>query len=174
MSAQTSYDLNLTKGYSGQVADIQDSNIVTGIVATGQTIVPGIFVQRTASAESAPTTFNKGANYVVSAGGANAADNLGIAVRDLGREGAPNTAAIVYNETDQIPVMRSGYIYVTIPSGGSHGDPIKFDQTTGIIDAGAPAVGEAGIDSARLEVDTAAGAVGKIWIPNVVTVTNGS
>lgn len=171
MSAQTTYDLNQSKGYAGQVANNAVNNIVTGVVGAG-TVLPGIFVSRTASAESAPTTFNKGANYVVAAGGAT--DPLGVAVRDLGREGAPNTAAISYEVSDQLPVMRGGYIYLTIPSGGSHGDRIKYTTATGVIDAGAPAVGETGIDGARLEVDTAAGGVGLVWIPAVTSVTAGA
>lgn len=169
MSAQTQYDLNMTKGFPGQVANIADSDTVTGIVATGQTIGPGIWVQRTASAESAPTSLNKGANYVASVGGGINADNLGIAVRDIGREGAPQTGTISYTQTDQFPVLRSGYIYLTIPSGGNAGDQIKFNDTTGVMDAGSLGGGETGITGAKLESDVAAGGVGLVWIPAQIT-----
>lgn len=173
MSAQTAYDLNLSKGFPGQVANNADNNIVTGIVGTGP-ILPGIFVQRSSAAESAPTTFNKGANYVVAPGGGAAADNLGVSVRDLGREGAPDTAAISYGVTDQLPVMRAGYIYCTIPTGGSAGDPVIFLDATGVIDAGVAGAGSSTIDGAKLEADVAAGGIGLIWLPNVISVTAGS
>ena len=174
MSAQETYDLNMSKGYSGQVANIAKSDIVTAIVAAGQSLIPGIFVQRTESVEGDPTSFNKGANYVVSVGGGVAADNLGVAIRDLGREGAPNTSVINYTEADQFPVMRAGYVYMTIPAGGDHGEPIFFNNTTGVINVGTAPVGSSTIDGARLEVTTAAGAVGLVWIPNVITVTAGA
>lgn len=167
MAAQTVYNINMTKGYPGQVANIANSDVVTGVVDIGETILPGIWVQRIAAAVASPVSYNKGANNIAAPGGGVAADNLGVAVRDLGREGAPQTASISYEEAEQFPVMRSGYIYLTIPSGGIAGNSIKFNNTTGVMDAysGTPGAGETGIVGAKLETNTTAGEVGLVWIP---------
>jgi len=90
---------------------------------------------------------------------------IGVTVRDLAREGAANTGAVSYADTETMAVMRFGSgskIYVAIPTGGSAGDVLNYIDATGVIDAGAAVAGETDIVGATLEEDVVAGGVGII------------
>ncbi len=61
-----------------------------------------------------------------------------IAMREDSKQGEINTADIFYSEFDQVNMLREGYVYATCPSGCTAGDPVKYNDTTGVVDAGTP------------------------------------
>lgn len=149
MSGQTSYDINTANAVAGQVADIGwneiDSFLAEGAVGFGLAVSRGT---------------NDGQAIL---GGD--ATGIGVSVRDLAREGAANTGAVAYADKETMAVMRFGSgskIFVAIPTGGSAGDALNYNDTTGVIDAGAAGAGETDIAGATLEEDVVAGGIAKI------------
>jgi hypothetical protein len=150
MSVQTSYEQNISNALPGQIADVHPHETVSR--AAEGAVAFGYGVERGTDADKQ-----------CEVGASTAAKFLGIAVRDLGREGVIFTGDLTgYADEETVAVMREGYIYCTIPTGGSPGDPINVHDTTGVIDAGAPASGEHALTGATLEATTAAGAVGLV------------
>ena len=148
MTAQTAYSISIGNATPGLLADINDNEIDSFLA---EEIIPfGVVVQRGTSDKQ------------VLLGGD--ALGIGISVRDLAREGAPSTGAVAYADEEAVGVLRRGKIFVTIPSGGSAGDPINYVDATGVIDAGAPIAGETAIAGATLEEDVVAGAIGAIRV----------
>ena len=151
MSGQTSYDINTANAVAGQVADIGWNEIDSFLCEGAAGIGFGLAVSRGT---------NDGQALIGGDG-----TGIGITVRDLAREGAANTGAVAYAEKETMAVMRFGSgskIFVAIPTGGSAGDPLNYNDTTGVIDAGAAVAGETDIAGATLEEDVVAGGIAKI------------
>lgn len=149
MSGQTSYSINTANAVAGMVADIGineiDSFLAEGAVGFGLAV-------------------SRGTNDGQAAVGGDAT-GIGVSVRDLAREGAANTGAVAYADKETMAVMRFGSgskIFVAIPTGGSAGDALNYNDTTGVIDAGAAGAGETDIAGATLEEDVVAGGIAKI------------
>ncbi len=156
MSAQTSYSRKIANATPGLLADLNNAQVISR-QAEGGAIPFGAVVSRGTTDTQAVI------------GGA---VPLGITVRDLAREGAVNTGAVDYSELDAMAIMQDGYIYATIPSGGADGAPIKYNITTGVLDAGAPVAGENSLDGAQLMGTVVAGGIGVIRL-NSLDVTAG-
>lgn len=154
MSAQTSYDRLLDPRIHGSLSDLNDNEVQSGDAEAA--IAIGIAVTR-----------GTNENQVVVAGDA---DFLGISIRDLSKEGVISTGVINYSIGDNVSVLRSGKINLTCPTGCTAGDPVNYNDTTGVIDAGAPAAGETAIGGATWETTTAAGEVGIVRLPDNVTI----
>lgn len=155
MVAQTSYEINQPVAYAGLVFANAPSDIVSRLVETAAGIEFGVATSRGTDLER---------QIVV--GGTNFS---GITVRALDREGAANTAAIRYNETESAALMRFGYIWIVIPAGGNPGDAVFYDDTTGIIDVGTAGAGETQLDGAQLDTITVAGELGVVRLDGLNT-----
>lgn len=150
MSAQTSYSINTDARFHGSLSELQDSEVVSRLVETGE-IGFGIAVSRSATA-------GKEGKLIVLGG----ADFLGITIRMLSKEAKQFGDPTILNKaTESASVMQRGVISLTIPSGGNAGDPLKYNTTTGVIDAGAPGAGEAALPGGVLEQTVAAGVVAR-------------
>ena len=130
------------------IADLANKNIVSRSVETPAGADFGIAVSRGTDKDK----------QVVIGG----ADYLGITVRDIARESDGVAGSIKYLEKDTAGVMREGYVWCIIPTGGNPGDPILFTDATGVIDVGTAVAGQTQIAGATLETVTAAGALGVV------------
>ena len=129
MSAQTSYEINTPERTHGNLADIRESEIVTRL-AEGSAIGVGVVV-----------SVGTGDHQAVIGGAV--AGIEGVTVKDLSLEAkAVGDATLEYRQGDPMSVIKSGAICIQLASGGAKGDALKYDTTTGAIDAGAPAAGE--------------------------------
>jgi len=145
MSVQTTYSIYTGARVHGSLSDLRD-NEVESYLAEGA-VAFGVAVSRGT------------ADNQVEVGGDGT--GIGVAIRDLGREGVLRTGALTgYADTEAVSVLRRGAINLTIPSGGSAGDPLLYDDTTGVIDAGSASTGETQIVGAELLETVSAGAVG--------------
>jgi len=154
MSVQTSYSRLMDPRIHGTLNDLNDNEIQSG--AAEVAIPVGIAVAN-GTAEGQVVL-------------ASDADFLGIAIRDLRREGVINTGNLDYLVEENVSVLRSGRINLTCPTGCTVGDPVNFVDATGVIDAGAPVAGETAIGGATWETTTAAGEVGIVRLPDSVTI----
>jgi len=159
MSAQTSYDRLMDPRIHGSLNDLNDNEIQSGVAE--EALPVGIAVKRGTDKESQLLK-------------ATATDFLGVAVRDLHREGVLNTGSLDYKVEENVSVLRSGRINLTCPSGCTAGDPVNYVDATGVIDAGAAAAGETQVGGAEWETTTAAGEVGIVRFKGEVTLTAGS
>lgn len=155
MSAQTSYDINQPVAYAGLVYAQAPTDIVSRAVETVAGIGFGIAVSRGTDAEK----------QVVLGG----TSFLGITVRSLDREGAANTGAIQYKETEAAAILREGYIWAVCPTGCNPGDAVNYVNATGVLDSGTAVAGETQLDGAKWETVTAAGELGVIRIESSTT-----
>ena len=154
MSAQNSYTQTQDARIHGSLSGLNDNEIESG--AAEVAIAVGIAVTRGTNERQ----------VIIAAD----ADFLGLAIRDLSREGVINTAVIDYAIEDNVSVLRSGRISLTCVSGCSAGDLVNYNDTTGIVDAGAATAGETLIGGATWETTTAVGEVGIVRIPSNVTI----
>lgn len=156
MSAQTSYSLAQAKAYAGGIFALATNEIssrsVEGVAGFGF----GVAVSR-------------GTNKEKQAIAGGATGFLGITVRDLSREGAVNTGDIQYNETETAGIMRRGSIWAICPTGATPGDPVKYINSTGVLDSGVAVAGETQLEAATWETTTVAGELGVIRIEASVT-----
>lgn len=165
MSGQTSVDLRITNATPGLIADI---NIAEVISAAAETVPPieiefGVIVQRGTDPDDQAII-----------GGTPATGILGVTVRSTGIEAFNvGSTSLGYDEGDAMAIMQSGYIFVACPSGASPGDPVIFDDVTGVIDAGVAGVGSTTIDNAEWMETVLAGGFGKIRIDSVSSLTAG-
>jgi hypothetical protein len=155
MSAQTSYEIKQPKAYAGLIYAQAPHDIVSRLVETVAGIGFGVAVSRGTDKE----------RQVVVGG----TDFLGITIRSLDKEGAANTGAIQWNETESAGILRDGYIWATCPAGCNPGDAVKYTNATGVLDAGAAAAGETQLDGATWETVAAAGELAVIRIETSAT-----
>jgi hypothetical protein len=149
MSAQTSYAINQPVAYAGLIYDANSGRDVVSRDAEG--VVPfGVAVGRGTDADRQ-----------CAAGGA-ATAYLGVSVRSLEREGAANTGAVQYEDTETVGIMRTGYVWAVCPTGCVPGDAVIYTVATGVLDTGVAGVGAAEIDGAAWQTTTAAGDLGVI------------
>lgn len=153
MSAQSTYDLNTAKGYAGMLVGQNPREVVTGLVEDVDGINFGVVVSRGSDLERQITK-----------GGVDGSLFLGITVRSLEVEGEANTGAIKRNQYEAAPVLRTGVVLVEVPSGCAVGDAVKFAESTGIIDSGAPGVGELALANAEFISVAAAGELAELRI----------
>ena len=154
MSAQTSYTRIQDAAIHGSLSGLNDNEIESGVAT--ETISVGIAVTRGTNAGQVDV--------------AGDADFLGLAIRDLSREGASGTGSLAYADEDNVSVLRSGRIFLTCVSGCTAGDVVNYNDTTGIVDAGAAGGGETLIGGATWETTTAVGEVGTVRLPSNVTI----
>ena len=147
MTAQTSYSINQGVAYAGGIYDLSKSDLISR-AAEGD-LDFGIVVTRGTDADSQAI-----------AGGVGT-DLLGITVRDVGREGVAS-GEIMYSDTETAGIMRVGYIWAVCPSGCVPGDAVKYVNATGVLDSGAPALGETSLNGARWQFTAVAGSLGVI------------
>lgn len=143
MSAQTSYEIDIPKAYAGLIYAQAPSDIVSRLVETVAGIPFGVAVSRGTDLERQ-----------IVLGGTNF---LGITIRSLDQEGAANTGAIQWDETESAGVMRWGYIWAICVAGCNPGDSVKYVNADGTLTSGAPAAGETALDGASWETVAAAG-----------------
>lgn len=155
MAAQTSYAINQAVAYAGLIYAQAPHDIVSRDVETASGIDFGVAVSRGT---------DKDRQCVV--GGT---DYVGITVRALDREGAANTGDILYKETESAALMRTGYIWAICPSGCNAGDSVKYNNTTGVLDAGAAGAGETQLDGAEWDSTASAGALAVIRVESIAT-----
>lgn len=152
MVAQTSYELNIGKGYNGQLYSANDYNytkisrIAEGLIEFGRATSRGTDLE----------------NQVEQGGN----DYQGIAFRSLDREGEIFTGKIQYNDKDTVGLLVVGYIWLVCPAGCTAGDPVKYDPDTGILDAGVALAGEIQLDNAAWESTASAGDIAYVYVPD--------
>lgn len=162
MVAQTSYEINTDAAFAGQIVNLAPRDVISRSVETVAGIAFGVIVSRGTDAD----------NQCLLGG----TDNiLGVTLRSLDIEGAINTGAIKYNETDTAAIMRDGYVYAVCPTGCVPGDPVNFVEATGVLDSGAPSgTGETGLDDCFWDSTTAAGEIGILRVKLVENITAGT
>lgn len=148
MTAQTSYARNIPVAYAGLIYAQDPHNIISRAVETGAGINFGVAVSRGTDKEKQTVL-----------GGT---DFLGITVRSLEREGTQGSGAILYKEKETAGIMRKGTIWAICPAGCIPGNPVKYTNATGILDAGAAAAGETQLDGAFWDSSASAGELGRI------------
>jgi len=141
------YQTNMVIGYAGGLADLNPARMISR-AAEGGAIGFGLVVSRGTNDDQAVL------------GGA---VPLGVTVRSLDREGERLTGAIEYAETETMAILQSGSIYAAVAVGGSPGDVLNYNTTTGVIGIGAPGEGEAELPGV-LESTAEADAIAKIRV----------
>ena len=158
MSVQLSYSRDMDPRIHGSLNDLNNNEVQSG--AAEAAIAVGVAVKN-GTAEGQVLT-------------ATATDFIGVAIRDISREGVLNTGSLDYIAEENVSVLRSGRINLTCPAGCSVGDLVNYVDATGVIDAGAAAAGETQIGGATWETTTAAGEVGIVRFKGDLTLTAGS
>lgn len=143
MSAQTAYTILQPVAYAGLLFDLNPHERVSRDVEGVAGIAFGVVVSRGT---------DKDKQCVV--GGT---DFLGVTIRDLGQEAAINTGAIKYDEKTTAAILRDGYIWAICPTGCVPGANAFYDNTTGILDAGAAGGGETQLNGSSWESTASAG-----------------
>jgi hypothetical protein len=154
MSGQNSYDLRQASGYAGQVYSDAPKDIITRAVETAAGIDFGVAVSQGAADDQATLG---GTAY------------LGVSIRSLDQEGAANTGAIKWDETEAMGILRTGYIYAVCPTGCVPMDAVKFTNTTGALDSGVAGVGETQLNGGTWQYTAAAGEIGVIRLESTLT-----
>ena len=156
MSAQTSYSTSIPKAYAGLIFGLSPHDNISRSVETAAGFGFGVAVSRGTDKE----------RQAIIGGD----DFLGITYRDLGREGAAN-GNVAYSVKETAGIMRQGYIWAVIPTGGNPGSAIKYTTATGVIDVGVAGAGEIQLDGAQLDTVTTAGGLGVIRLGSIDTTT---
>lgn len=155
MSAQTSYSLKQSVALAGMIYALAPKDVVSRSVETAAGVGFGVAVSRGTDKE----------NQVVIGG----SDFLGFTVRDLSKEGVANSGDIKWNQNETAAIMRNGYIWINCPTGCNPGDAVKYNTTTGVIDAGTAGAGEIQLDGAQWESTASAGALAVVRIETSAT-----
>lgn len=152
MSAQTSYSINHSRAFEGQLADINLNRDTISEPAGG--VIPfGVVVQRNATTR------------VVTVGGD--ALGIGIALRDLEQENGLLNVDPTYTLGDAVAILREGYVYVALAGTGNIGAAIFYEDADGTLGIGTAGVGQTQIINATLEeVVAVTGEIAKIRLPS--------
>lgn len=149
MAVQTTYTLNPGIAYDGLVADMNSATIITRQVETAAGIAFGRVVSRGTS----------DTQCVVGGDGT----GLGVTVRTLDREGAQTTGAVQYDQYTDAAIMTSGFLFVPInTASASKGTKLKYDDTTGQIEAGTAGAGETQMNAYLEQAVTSLGQIALI------------
>lgn len=111
-AVQTTYSENIGKAYAGMIADLRLADVVTGICEDA-TLGFGLPVSRGV------------ADAGVTKGGSQFS---GVTVRDVT---LPASQEDLYNEGDEVGVLRHGVIWLTVAEAVNAGDPVYFNTSTG-------------------------------------------
>lgn len=160
MSAQTSYTIDQPIAYAGLIYAQAPKDIISRAVETVAGIDFAVAVARGTDADKQVDL-------------AGSADFIGITVRSLEREGAANTGAIKYSQSETAGVMRKGYVWAVCPTGCNPGDSVLYTDGTGVLDSGTAGAGETQLNGATWETTAAAGELAVIRLESE-SVTAGS
>ena len=69
-----------------------------------------------------------------------------------------------YDDKEAVNIARKGYMFLTVPSGGTVGDTLFAVDATGVLDAGTAGAGETDYPGITLEETVAAGEIALIRI----------
>lgn len=155
MVAQTSYELAQPIAYAGLIYAQAPHDIVSRDVETVAGIEFGTAVSRGTDKD----------RQVVLGG----TDFTGITIRDLSQEGAANTGAIKWDETETAGILRDGYIWAVCPTGCNPGDAVFYTNADGVLDAGTAGVGETQLDGAEWDTTASAGGLAVIRLNSLLT-----
>lgn len=155
MSAQTSYSINQNAAYAGLIYAQAPHDIISRSVETVAGIGFGVAVSRGTDKDKQAVL-----------GGT---DFIGITVRSLDREGAANTGAISYAETESAAIIRSGYIWAVCPTGCTPGDAVLYTDADGVLDAGTAGADQTQLDDAQWDTTASAGELAVIRIGGIST-----
>lgn len=144
------YSINMALGYAGELADLNPARTISR-AAEGGAIGFGLVVSRGTNDDQAVL------------GGDPKVTPLGVTVRSLDREGERLTGAIDYKETETMAILQDGTIYAKVGIGGSPGDALFYNTTTGAIGVGIAGEGEATLPG-TLESTAEADAIAKIRV----------
>ena len=159
MSAQLSYDINQAVAYAGLIYAQAPHDIISRDVETVAGIAFGVAVSR--GTDKDKQTILGGTDFI------------GITIRSLEREGAANTGAIEYSETETAGILRNGYIWALCPTGCVPGDSVNYVDATGVLDSGTAVAGETQLDGAEWDSTASAGGLAVIRL-NSLNTTAGS
>lgn len=149
MAVQTTVTLNPGTAYDGLIADMNPHTLVSKKVETAA----GIAFGRVVSLGTAADQVDLGGDGT----------GFGVTVRTLDREGAQTTGAVQYDQYDVAAVMVEGYCYAAIyTASASAGDKLKYDDTTGQIEAGTAGAGETQMNAYLQEAVTSSGQIALI------------
>lgn len=154
MSAQNSYTRLLPIAYVGLIYAQAPHDIVSRATENGPAAF-GIAVSRGTDKDKQAVP-----------GGT---DFIGITARVLDKEGAINTGAIAYEDTETMAIIRDGYIWAVCPAGCTPGDAVKYNNTTGVLDSGAAGAGETQLDGAQWDSTAAAAGLAVIRLAGIST-----
>lgn len=134
MSVQTTYAQSIEPALAGVLANTSYQKDVNSFAAEGGAIDFGLAVSR-------------GTNPAdqVTAGGT---DFVGISLRSLHNESDANTGIAAYAETETVPVLRSGYVWVECVAGCNVGDAGSYTAASGAITVGGTAIPNATFETA--------------------------
>ena len=159
--------------FQSTVRAVQTTGNVGEISNEGPSRVKPYILDSSASGESNTigNVFTKIANGVATVGGAGVF--LGILINPK-THALQGTAAGTLEATLDLPdnsngeLLDMGILFVNLATaGGNVGDVLKFNTTTGLIDAGAPGGGEAAIPNAKIiQDDIPAAGLAKIQLTN--------
>jgi len=141
MAAQTSYSLTSAIAYPGLIADLGPNRIESYLVETVAGIAPGLTV--------GPGTLD---DQCVLGGTA----PVGVVVRSLDVENNVSDT-IVYAATEDVGVMISGVVWVSLGNTGAKGAAIYSIDATGVIQSGTAGAGQTQLNGELMDTITAAG-----------------
>lgn len=146
MGFQTTVIADIRSGMIGEIAFDGPTRAISGILDSGAGAANNVIGRVFTWADKAAGTFK--------AGGA-AADFAGILVMPKTHAlrgttaGGPLADSLTLPDGVAVELLQMGEVFVSLATtGGVIGDVLKYNTTTGIVDFGAPAAGEAAIPNA--------------------------
>ena len=109
MTAQTSYSRTIDPRIHGSLNDLNENEVSSGVAE--EALPVGIAVKRGTDKEKQILK-------------ATATAFIGVAIRDLHREGVINTGVLDYIIGENVSVLRTGRINLVCPTGCTAGDPV--------------------------------------------------
>jgi len=147
MTVQTTYSLNHTNAYAGQIANMNPLEVVSKLAEGG--VIP---YGSTVSRGTADDQVTKGGTAII-----------GVAARTAVAEGN-STYDAEYEQYSAVNVVRDGYVYLTISENGADGGALNSVDATGVIGVGAATTGETDLTGWTLEEDVTAGNVALVRV----------
>lgn len=154
---QTSYPTNQPIGIHGGYYAAHESPDVVSYAAEILPVAPATVPEGVIPFGVAVTT-GTNANSQCQAGDGSGGKFKGITVKSIEREQNCCKPEDGFSHTETMPVMQTGYLYITCPEGAAAHDPIDYDAAGVLHNGGGGTV----IPGARWEFDVAAGELGVI------------
>ena len=158
MTVQTSYTIKQPVALPGLIYDLGTKNIISRALETAAGADFGVAMSRGSDADK--QTVIGGTSF------------LGISIRSVEREASglgSNSNDIRYGQYETVGIMEMGRIWAICPAGCVPGNAVKYNNTTGILDAGSAGVGETQLDGAIWDSTASAGALALIKLTNTNT-----